>query len=195
MMVQVYFVVVGVFEFFVDYFVYFVVGVYQCCGDDGQVVVFFDVVCGIEEVFWVVQGVGVYIIGEYFVGVGYYVVVGVCQVGDGVEQDYYVFFVFDQVFGLFDYYFGNLDVVCGWFVEGGVDDFVVYGVLYFSYFFWMFVDEQYDYVYVWMVGGDCCGYLLYQYCFVGFGWGDDQCVLVFVLWCYQIYDVVGDVFG
>lgn len=60
---EVQFYVIGVFKFFVDNFVYFGIGVDQCCGDDGQVIVFFDVMCCIKEMFWMVQGVGVYIIG------------------------------------------------------------------------------------------------------------------------------------
>lgn len=60
---EVQFYVVCIFKFFVDNFVYFRIGIDKCRRDNGQVVVFFYVMCCIKEVFRTMQGVGIYIIG------------------------------------------------------------------------------------------------------------------------------------
>lgn len=176
------FYVIGVFKFFVDNFVYFGIGIDQCCCDDSQVIVFFYVMCCVEEMFWMMQGVSVYIIGQYFIGSWYYGVVGMCQMGDGVEQDDNVFFVFNQMFCFFDNYFGNLNVVGCWFVKGRCNYFVFYQMLYFGYFFWMFVNQQYYQYVVWVVICDVLCDVLQQYGFICFWWCDNQIVLVVIDW-------------
>lgn len=124
-MVEFEFYVVGVFEFFEDDVVYVIVGFDEGCGDNCQVVFFFDVLCSAEELFGLLHGIRVEIICEDPVVVGDNHVIGMGETCDVVEEDDDILLVFDQLFGFFDYHVGYLDVVCWRFVECRVDDFFI----------------------------------------------------------------------
>ncbi len=115
------------------------------------------------------QRVGIYPPGEYLPRCGLYGVVGSCQTGNGIQQDYYVVSAFYQTTGLVQNNLGNLYMMVGRLIERGGNHFSFYTPFHIGHLFRTFINEQNNHVYVRMIISNGIGNIFQQHGLTGLG--------------------------
>ena len=181
------------FELFVNHVVHAAAGFNKRCRNNGKRTALFHITRCAEKAFRTVQSVGINTAGQNFARSRHDGIIGACQTGNRIQQDYHVFFMFNHTFGFFNHHLGHLYMALRRFVKRRGNHFAAYRTAHFGHFFRTLVNQQDNQLDIGIIGGNGVGNVLQHHGFTGFRRRNQQCTLAFTDWGNQVDGAAGQI--